>query len=307
MDTGQETLYFSSDSQLSHVRLDKYLTDKFPTFSRHYFQKLIKEKRVLVNHNPAAKRYLLADKDVITVTFNTPRALDIQPFDLSLDILYEDEDLIAINKPSGLVVHPAPGHYEKTLANALVHYLGRLQDFSDTQRPGIIHRLDKDTSGVILCAKTLYAHKMMTQAFADKTVKKNYLALCHNKPSIFCINKPIKRHPVKRKEMSIQEGGRASITQIELLKHQDHLSLILAQPVTGRTHQIRLHLKSINCPIVSDPIYGSIHPSYPRLMLHAYQLEFIHPRSKKDIILRAPADDLFQKVLTLLGKEKDFQ
>ncbi len=298
MDTLQEIFKIDLDSK---SRLDKYLSERFPAYSRSYFQRLIKQDKVLLNSKIAKKRFLLEIGDELSITFNTPKTIELTPYDMPLKILYEDEDLIAINKPKGLVVHPAPGHHENTLVNALIHHLGDFKGFSDTLRPGIIHRLDKDTSGVILCAKTLFGHSSMTEAFANRQIEKTYLALCHNRPLVTQIDAPIKRHPSKRKEMTINEMGKSAKTEVELLGYSERYSLVLAKPITGRTHQIRVHLKSIKCPIVSDPIYGHIVPEYPRLMLHAKTLKFTHPKTQKTICIEAEIDDVFEKALKELG------
>ncbi len=279
------------------TRLDKYLSERFPSFSRSYFQKLVDDGFVTLNNKLAKKRFLVQMSDLISVNFQTPKPLDLKPYDLKLEVLFEDEHLLAINKPTGLVVHPAPGHYDKTLVNALISYLGPMSDFDNPLRPGIIHRLDKDTSGVILCAKTPKALLEMTKLFADRQIKKTYVALCQNRPLVKVIEGPISRHHTKRKEMVINSEGKAATTLIDVLGYDEKYSLVEAKPITGRTHQIRVHLKSIRCPIVSDPIYGSLNPDFDRLMLHAKSLEFTHPFTGECITIEAPLDLRFKKLL----------
>lgn len=294
MDTFQEII---TANLTTPSRLDKYLSNTFNAYSRHYFEKLISQGLVLINNTRAKKRFVVEQGDKISITFTIPNPLELTPYDFPLSILYEDEDLIAVNKPSGLVVHPAPGHYQNTLVNALIHHLGAFKGFENTLRPGIIHRLDKDTSGVILCAKTPFGHKFMTELFSKRLIEKQYLALCHNRPLVEEVNAPIKRHPSKRKEMTLHQEGKPAITKFKVLHYDERYSLVLAQPITGRTHQIRVHLKSLNCPIVSDVIYGHKSDKYPRLMLHAKSLGFVHPQTQKPLIIEAEPDETFSHLL----------
>lgn len=297
--TAMESIFVECEGPL---RLDSYLSKTFPAYSRSYFQSLIESHLVILNGQPAKKRLLVQAGDKLDISFRNPKPLHIKSADIPLEILYEDDDLIAINKPSGLVVHPAPGHYDQTLVNALYHHLDGFKAFDEDVRPGIIHRLDKDTSGVILCAKNPWAQKMMSEAFANRQIDKQYIALCHNHPTTSEVNKPIKRHFVKRKEMMIRSDGKPAKTVLKTLALSERYSLILAKPITGRTHQIRVHLQSIQCPIVSDPIYGKFSKEYPRLMLHAVSLSFIHPRTEKRIKICAQLDPVFQTFFNQYNK-----
>lgn len=274
------------------IRIDKLLSNKFPQYSRSYFQKLIQNGSVLINGEQVKKRICPEEGDELEICFQATEELSLKPEEIPLDILYEDEYLIAINKPPGMVVHPAPGHWSGTFANALVYHLKGKSFGSDPLRPGIVHRLDKETSGVLIAAKTAAAHEKLVDLFASRRIEKTYLAICLGRPKSGVIKAPIGRHPVHRKEMAILPDGREAITTIQLAAFNDHLSLVIAKPETGRTHQIRVHLKHLGAPVLGDPVYGSDRLnkalSPPRLLLHAYRLFFLHPMTKAPIKLAAP-------------------
>lgn len=271
------------------TRIDKLLATRFPNHSRSYFQYLIDNHFVRLNGESVKKRITPEEGDEIEVFFQATPEASLQPEAIPLDILYEDEYLLAINKPAGMVVHPAPGHWSGTFVNALLAHTKEIAPGADPLRPGIVHRLDKDTSGVLVAAKTLAAHQKLIELFASRKMDKNYLAVCHGKPVSGIVNVPIGRHPVHRKEMAALPDGREAITDVQLLAHHDNISLVLAKPRTGRTHQIRVHLKHIGCPIVGDPVYGKSEP--PRQLLHAYRLNFIHPITGAPVHLAAPLPD----------------
>ncbi|MEN9655044.1 MAG: Ribosomal large subunit pseudouridine synthase [Chlamydiota bacterium] len=286
-----QTYLVASDEE--GQRLDLWLTGRFPEFSRTYFQKIIDKGLVLVNGALVKKRVLLAEDDEVEVCFEALEKLSLEPEAIPLTILYEDEHLIAIDKPAGLVVHPAPGHRSHTFANALVYHCSQISTVgTDPLRPGIVHRLDKETTGVLIAAKTAAAHSRLIEAFTSRTIDKTYLAICVGKPQNGLINRPIGRHPTERKEMAVLPDGKEAITQIDVIAHNESLSLIRARPKTGRTHQIRVHLKAIGTPILGDAVYGN-----PRIgaslgamrpLLHAYQLKLAHPITKEPLILTAP-------------------
>jgi 23S rRNA pseudouridine1911/1915/1917 synthase len=271
------------------TRIDKLLASRFPDHSRTYFQYLIDNGFVRLNGESVKKRVAPEEGDEIEVYFQATPEASLKPEKIPLDILYEDEHLLAINKPAGMVVHPAPGHWSGTFVNALLGYTQDIAPGSDPLRPGIVHRLDKDTSGILIAAKTLIAHQKLIELFATRKMDKQYLAICHGRPSVNLVNAPIGRHPVHRKEMAALPDGREALTEICPLAFHENLSLILAKPRTGRTHQIRVHLKHIGCPIVGDPVYGKGEP--PRQLLHAYRLNFIHPITGSPIQLAAPLPD----------------
>ncbi|NGX28626.1 MAG: Ribosomal large subunit pseudouridine synthase D [Candidatus Anoxychlamydiales bacterium] len=273
-------------------RLDKFLAEKFEAKSRSYFQYLIDKGSVLVNKQKVKKRFVCKAGDEIDIFFQALPDITLKAENIPLDILYEDEHIIAINKPANMVVHPASGNWSKTFVNALLYHLKNKIEIDDQIRPGIVHRLDKDTTGVLLAAKTIKAHQNLIEQFKLRQINKKYLAITINKPENQIINAPIARHPIKRKEMSIIDGGKEAITEIEVIKYNDKFSYILATPKTGRTHQIRVHLKHINCPILGDPIYGSKNVNnkfnFSTQLLHAYLIELTHPITNKKIKIQAP-------------------
>ena len=280
-------------SQTSSKRLDQWLSDHFSDHSRSYFQKLIEGSKVLLNGAPTKKQHKLEEGDQLEIQFEDPPQLDIHPEDIPLDILFEDEHLIAINKPSGMVVHPAPGAYTGTFAAALLHHCKTLNpaDF-EAMRPGIVHRLDKETTGVLVAAKTLAAHQKLTHQFAERTARKRYLAICCNTPPEGRYSAPIKRHPVKRKEMRVDEEGKEAISSFSVKRKNGELSFVEVEIHTGRTHQIRVHLKHLGAPVLGDPVYGNPNQNKKhganRQLLHAEYLKISHPHTGEPLELTAP-------------------
>lgn len=280
-----EFLFISAEEE--GTRIDKLLTTRFPHHSRTYFQHLIDIGCVLVNGESVKKRLIPEEGDEIEVCFQATPEASLTPEKIPLEILYEDEHILAINKPAGMVVHPAPGHWSGTFVNALLAHCQEIAPGSDPLRPGIVHRLDKDTTGVLIAAKTLQAHQKLIELFSSRKMEKLYLAICQGKPANGVINAPIARHPVHRKEMAVLSDGREAITEIQVAACNDKMSLVLAKPRTGRTHQIRVHFKHIGCPIIGDPIYGK-KDLHDRQLLHAYRLSFEHPITGIPIRLMAP-------------------
>lgn len=268
------------------IRIDKLLSLKFPNHSRTYFQHLIEMGCVLINGKPIKKRIIPNEGDEIEVCFIASPEASIAPEEIPLEILYEDEHLLAINKPAGMVVHPAPGNWSGTFVNALLAHCKGCVPGDDPIRPGIVHRLDKETSGVLLAAKTISSHKKLIELFSNRKIEKLYLAICHGKPPNGVIDKPIGRHPVKRKEMCILPDGKEALTEINVAAFNEKYSLVIAKPKTGRTHQIRVHLKHLNAPVLGDSLYGKKEDS--RHLLHAYKLQFEHPITKEPMKLIAP-------------------
>jgi len=300
----QETLTVSESE--ADLRLDKWLTIKFPDYSRTYFQSLIEDGNVLVNGIPCKKREKPKPGDEIEVCFVLAPELSLEPENIPLDILYEDADVLVINKPAGMVVHPAPGHPKGTFVNALLFHCKSLaSELSDPLRPGIVHRLDKDTSGVLIAAKNSYAHKNLVHGFSERTIQKFYNAVCIGHPSVTEVQTCIKRHPVKRQEMSVtEEGGKPAVTLLKILEKGPETSLLEVQLITGRTHQIRVHLKHIGCPILGDSLYGrqtfNQKHNVERQLLHATRVIFPHPRTGKQLEVIAPIPPDMEKVIDKL-------
>jgi len=265
--------------ELSTIRLDKWLSLKFKEHSRTYFQTLIEENRILLNGLPITKKDKLKLGDELNIEFKEPEKTNLTPKEIPLEILYEDDSIIIINKPQGLVVHPGAGHLNDTLVHGLLFHCPDLQTDEGNIRPGIVHRLDKETSGVMVIAKNLEAHFHLGKQFENRLIKKTYLAVTIGKPSALELNAPIKRHEKNRQQMAIHPDGKPAYTQFEILAQNGSFHLIKAFPKTGRTHQIRVHLKALNAPIFGDSVYGlkkKEELSYQQ-MLHASEIEFTHP------------------------------
>lgn len=280
-----EFLFITSSEE--GVRIDKLLANRFPGHSRTYFQHLLDIGCVLINGERVKKRTIPEEGDEIEVCFQYPPETSLEPENIPLEILYEDEHILAVNKPAGMVVHPAPGHWNGTFVNALLGHCKTIAPGSDPMRPGIVHRLDKDTTGILLAAKTTIAHQRLIELFSSRKMEKLYLAVCHGRPQNNHINVPIGRHPVHRKEMAVLPDGREAITDVQLAACNDKYSLLLAKPKTGRTHQIRVHLKHVGAPVVGDKLYSK-KEQHDRQLLHAYRLSFEHPVTKAPIRLIAP-------------------
>jgi 23S rRNA pseudouridine1911/1915/1917 synthase len=286
------------------VRLDLFLAREYPDISRALFQKWIRQGMALVNGARAKSSLILKGGEAVWVEIPPPEDSNLKPEPIPLEIIWEDESLLALNKPPGLVVHPAPGHATGTLVHALLYHLKNLSAIGGTYRPGIVHRLDKDTSGVLLVAKTDQAHQALSRQFKSGTMAKHYLALALGCPSREegIIEAPIGRHPVQRKKMAIRPEGRPAVTAWQrLFCYQGRLCLLFLSPKTGRTHQIRVHLKSLGHPVWGDPLYDgkkrlADFPSPPRTMLHALSISFRHPREDKVLSLTAPFPPDFLEV-----------
>ena len=281
------------------LRIDKLLSRRYDNKSRSYFQYLIENDSVLLNGKKIKKRTIPKVDDEIEIFFILTKETPITAENIKLDIIYEDNDIIAINKPANMVVHPAPGHWSGTFVNALLYHCKNISIENDDLRPGIVHRLDKETSGILLAAKNKDSHRKLIEQFSSRKITKQYLAICLDTPKTKSINKPIGRHKVKRKEMTIREDGKEAITDIEVLNYKDNISLVLAKPKTGRTHQIRVHLKDIKTPVIGDKIYGNSTVNnklkIDRHLLHAYKIKFIHPITNCSMELTAPIPSDFLK------------
>ncbi|HEY54234.1 MAG TPA: RluA family pseudouridine synthase [Caldilineae bacterium] len=288
-------------------RLDRYLTEQLPERSRAEIQRWIKEGAVLVNQRPAKPSQRLNPGDSISVTIPAPAPTTVEPEAIPLTILYEDDDLIAVDKPAGMVVHPAPGHETGTLVNAILHHCPDLQGVGGVQRPGIVHRLDKDTSGIILVAKHDRAHRHLQAQFKNRTIDKTYLALLIGQleQREGRIDAPIGRHPRQRKRMAVTsaEKGREAITEFTVEAYYGTTTLVAAHPLTGRTHQIRVHFASIGHPLVGDVVYGPRRDAYKlgRHFLHAHRLHFLRPADDASLDLVSPLPPDLQALLDRLS------
>jgi len=272
------------------IRLDAFLVTQKIGLSRAHIQKLIEEGKILVNDRPQKPSYKLKIEDKVTIDIPPPRKLEILPEAIPLDIVYEDQDLLVINKPRGLVTHPAVGNYSGTLVNALLYHCKDLAGIGGVERPGIVHRLDKDTSGLLVVAKSDLAHRSLSKQFKDRSVKKIYVALAQGvvKPDSGFIQEKIGRHPVQRKKFAVIKNpelkSREALTFFKVLKRFKEHTLVELTLKTGRTHQIRVHLSHIGHPLVGDRTYGGksqIGELETATLLHAQTLGFIHPRTGK--------------------------
>jgi 23S rRNA pseudouridine1911/1915/1917 synthase len=290
-------------------RLDRWLADHLPDLSRSRLQKLIEDGQVQINQHPCTdKKQKVTPGDRLILTLPEPEPLDLQPEAIPLDILYEDGELIILNKPAGLVVHPAPGHATGTLVHGLLYHCSDLAGIGGTYRPGIVHRLDKDTSGAIAIAKTDHAHQHLQAQLKAKTARRDYWAVVHGSPALVTgtIDLPIGRHLSDRKKMAViplEKGGRDAVTHWRVLERLGNYSWLEFCLETGRTHQIRVHSSHIGHPILGDPIYSSaksIGINLTGQALHAYRLTLIHPTTGDVIEAIAPPPSEFDKLITLL-------
>ena len=285
------------------MRLDKHILETYPDFSRSRIEGLIKSGFVTVNGAVAEKAGMkVSEDDEIVVEIPPPVPAVPEPEDIPLDIVFEDEDMVVINKRPGMVVHPAPGHFTGTLVNALLHHCPNLSGIGGVARPGIVHRLDQDTSGLIVVAKSQTAMDGLVQAFSShKNIEKTYLAIVHGRPRLDAgrIENLIGRHPVDRKRMAIVEkNGKVAITNWRVFDCSRQQSTVVECRIeTGRTHQIRVHMASLGCPVIGDKVYGKsaldrkLDPVPARQMLHAWKLKLWHPVKKVEVTFEAPLPD----------------
>lgn len=285
-------------------RLDKYLASE-TDFSRSTIQKLISEEKILVNGKVVKNKYMLQiDDEIELIDTQVDLNQELKPQKMDLDIVYEDDDLLVINKPSGMVVHPAPGNYENTLVNGLIAYANSLSDINGEFRPGIVHRIDKDTSGLLVVCKNNFTHEALAKQLVDKTLYREYLAIVHGEieEDEAEIIAPIGRDPKDRKKMTVTaKNSKEAVTLFDVIKRYDHYTLISCKLQTGRTHQIRVHMDYINYPIVGDPIYGIKDTIDTKgQALHAYKIGFVHPRSNEYMEFSADVPEEFKKTLEII-------
>ena len=290
-------------------RLDKYLASE-TDFSRSTIQKLISEEKILVNGKVVKNKYMLQIDDEIEL-IDTHVALnqELKPQKMDLDIVYEDDDLLVINKPSGMVVHPAPGHYSHTLVNAVMYHCGeRLSGINGVLRPGIVHRIDMDTTGSLLICKNDHAHQILAEELKEHSITRRYHAIVHGniKEDTGTVNAPIGRHPVDRKKMSTKApNGRHAVTHYKVLERFGDYTYIECELETGRTHQIRVHMSSIGHPILGDTVYGPAKCPYKLQgqTLHAKILGIMHPTTGEYMEFDAPLPDYFSDLLQRLRRK----
>jgi len=292
----------------ARLRLDRFLASQLTGYSRARLQQLIRAGFVRLNGAAARPRDLIRDGDEIDLREPPPEKIDNRPEAIPLETLFEDDDLIVINKPAGLVVHPGAGHRQHTLVNALLSHCTILSGIGGKERPGIVHRLDKETSGCLVVAKSDQAHRGLSIQFAERTIEKIYLALVAGKlrKSTGVIEEKIGRHPVHRQRMSvISRRGRAAKTEYRVLRSSDEISLVECRLHSGRTHQIRVHLHHLGHPVLGDKVYGGKHAkTFPRQMLHAWKLGFEHPRTSEWKRFEAPLPEDFREAVAALAERR---
>lgn len=286
-----------------NIRIDKFLTTQLEDFSRSKVQQLISEGLVLVNEEEIKANYKIENGDTITVTIPEPEEIDIKSEDIPLEIIFEDEDIVIINKTQGMVVHPGAGNPDGTLVNALLYHIDDLSGINGEIRPGIVHRLDKDTSGILVVAKNDTAHVHLSEQLQNRTVKRTYWAIVHDQipHEHGTVDAPIGRDPNDRQKFTVIKDGKEAITHFKVLEHFEKYTFVEISLETGRTHQIRVHFNYIKHPVAGDEIYG------PRKtlkgkgqFLHARALEFTHPRTNEVMRFEADLPEIFEKNLATL-------
>jgi len=315
---GHMTLHVGAS--IKHRRLDKYLHGRFQNYSRALIQEIIKAGGVKVNQKTVVKSYKLSPADIIELTLPELPSKEITPEDIPLNIIFEDGDIIVINKQPNIIVHPARGYKSGTIVNALAFHCKKLSSGTTEQRPGIVHRLDRNTTGVMVIAKTEIAQWKISKQFHDRLTKKSYIAIVHGCPELTAdrISFPLGVHPRVREKFAVRpETGKKAITIYETLEEFTGYSLLKVRILTGRTHQIRVHLSHIKHPVVADDMYGGKivypwqlknaepapeQPVMDRVALHAHTLEFTHPTTNTPVKFEAPLPDDMQKLLDMLRK-----
>lgn len=301
-----ETLIYEA---VNPERLDVFLSETYSEFSRSYVQKLIKNGHVKVNGKDAKANFQLKTNDVIDFEVEAPKDLEVvEATKMDIDILYEDDDFIFVNKPKGMVVHPAPGHYEDTLVNGLLYYAKeKLSGINGVLRPGIVHRIDKDTTGVLVVCKNDDAHKYMASLLETHDIERSYRVIVFGsvKDDEGVIDAPVGRHPIDRKKQAVGvKNSKNAITNYKVLERFSKYTYLECRLKTGRTHQIRVHMASIHHPVLGDEVYhkNPKNQKFEGQTLHAYTLGFKHFRTNEDIVITAPLPDYFESTLDHLRK-----
>ncbi|MBQ7794107.1 MAG: RluA family pseudouridine synthase [Clostridia bacterium] len=293
-------------SEVEGVRLDSFVSDALEEISRSYAATLCEEGRITLNGKPLRKNYKVSVGDRIEIDLPEPEPLEVSPENIPLDIVYEDGDLIVVNKPQGMVVHPAPGNFSGTLVNALLFHCGNsLSAINGVIRPGIVHRIDKDTAGLLVIAKNNEAHTALAEQLKAKKANRRYLALVLGRvKEAGTVDKPIARSPSDRKKMAVVSGGREAVTHYRPIEHYEGYTLVECVLETGRTHQIRVHMASIGHPIAGDPVYGAKNDKTKSngQLLFAKTLGFNHPRSGEYVEFSAEMPDWFSEIMGKLKR-----
>ena len=291
-------------SDVEGIRIDKYLSDN-TTLSRNKIQELIENKLITVNEKEVKANYKVKINDLILINVPEDENYDIEPINMNLDIVYEDSDVLVVNKPQGLIVHPTLTTKEKTLVNGLMYQVKDLSGINGVNRPGIVHRIDKDTSGLLMVAKNDFSHNSLVEQLMNKTTTRVYIALVYGviEEARGRINAPIGRDKLDRKKMAVVEGGKPAVTNFTVLERFDGYTLIECKLETGRTHQIRVHMKYIGHPLVGDPLYGPKHViGNTGQFLHAKIIGFNHPRTNKYMEFDSELPDNFKEIIEKLRK-----
>lgn len=287
------------------ARLDKFISEN-SEISRSFASKLIEDGSVLINGREASKKTKVNINDEVEITFDEPEELEAKPENIPIDIVYEDDSVIVVNKPQGMVVHPAPGNPGGTVVNGLLYHCS-LSNINGVVRPGIVHRIDKDTSGLLVVAKTNMAHEFLSEQLKDRKALRKYWCIVNGniKEDEGTVDKPIGRHPVDRKRMAIIEGGRDAVTHYRVLERFGKFTLVECTLETGRTHQIRVHMASIGHSIVGDPVYGikRDRENGKGQVLHAKTIGFIHPKTKELMEFNSELPEYFKQLLNKIRSE----
>ncbi len=296
-----EDLQYLVETEDNGLRLDVYLAQNLPDLSRSYIKKLLEKQLVMVNGQQKKPSYHVSVGDEIMMELPELQSTEVEPSDIPLQIIYEDEDLLVVDKDKGMVVHPAKGNLHDTLVNALLYHVENLSGINGILRPGIVHRIDKDTTGILVVAKNDRAHQCLSAQLKDHTMEREYYALVHGnvKNEIGTIDAPLGRSKKDRMKMAIIEDGKRAVTHYQVIRRYKGYTLIKAALETGRTHQIRVHMASIHHPLVGDFIYGHKKDSIKGQLLHAAKLGFITPDGDK-MIFNVPVHDEFKKMLMKL-------
>ena len=302
-----EPILLRASEESKNQRLDAFLASSLDGLTRSQAARLIESGEVAVNGKTAGKSYRLAGGEDVAVTLPEPEPVETVPQDIPLDVVYEDADVIVVNKPSGMVVHPAPGHPDGTLVNALLyHCAGTLSGVGGALRPGIVHRIDRDTSGLIIAAKNDAAHQYLSAQLADHTLARTYECIVVGKlrEDRGAVDAPIARHPTDRKRMAVVAGGREAVTHWEVIARYPGYTHVRCRLETGRTHQIRVHMAYIGHPILGDTVYGAKKevPGLTGQCLHAVGLRFLHPRTHEVVELSCPLPEEFTRILQKIRK-----
>ncbi len=296
-------LVFTVDTESTGLRLDKYLSLQCEDLSRSYIQKIIQDGGVLLNGEHVKGKYPVNEEDKIELNVPDLIVPEIKPEDIDIDVLYEDDDVIVVNKPKGMVVHPAAGHYTGTLVNALLYHCKDLSGINGVMRPGIVHRIDMNTTGSLIVCKNDFAHKSIADQLKVHSINRRYVAICEGvlKNDEGTIDAPIGRSTKDRKKMAVNVNGKEAVTHYKVLKRLKRHTFIECKLETGRTHQIRVHMAHIGHPLLGDDVYGHEYKNLQGQTLHAKTLGFVQPHSGEYVEINAPIPDYFEHLLNVLG------